>query len=369
LFYLVAGTMYERMLDLERFGIRFRYEDSILPGRFRIVEQFHSVPSSFNFDGAPLKPLLTREARKRGVKIINRLQMTDYLVMNGQIAGAVGVNVRTADIYHFRAKSVVASTGRSNRLSRNPCGLDFNLRMPAPMCGDGTSMAVRAGLPIINIEFLSNILGPAPCGNYNPNYGDPRNTVQPAARIIGHEGNVIVPRARFYDWENLGEKKWKEEDRKKWIEARKASRGVKVELGNRFAKGEGPFYLDFSEGSDDELAYIEWSIKHEGKGTQFMRYFQGEEGANLRDNPQEYAGLWPREISGTAAKGLWVNQDLETGIRDLFAAGDEVGGLPWQASSGAFTQGWPRKGEKCKRISWMWMKGSWSEGKVTVMRS
>jgi succinate dehydrogenase/fumarate reductase flavoprotein subunit len=31
LFFLVAGTMYERMLDLERFGIQFRYEDSETP--------------------------------------------------------------------------------------------------------------------------------------------------------------------------------------------------------------------------------------------------------------------------------------------------------------------------------------------------
>ncbi|MBW1946229.1 MAG: FAD-dependent oxidoreductase [Deltaproteobacteria bacterium] len=327
LFYMVAGTMYARVLDLERFGIQFRYKDNSVPDGFRIVRQFHSMPTSFNFDGFPLKPVLTKEAKKRGVRIINRVQMTDYITTNGQISGAVGVDVRTADIYFFKAKSVVAATGRSNRLSRNPCGFDFNLRMPAPMSGDGTSMAIRAGLPIVNTEFLSNILGPAPCGNYNPNYGDPRNTVQPAARIIDEERNVIVPRTQFYDWKKLGKENWTENDRKKWIEDRKAVRGVKVDLVKRLATGEGPFYLDFSDGTKEELDYIEWSIKHEGKGTQFMRYFQGEEGANLRDNPQEYAGLWPREISGTAAKGLW-----------------EVGGLPWQASSGAFTQGW-RAGE------------------------
>jgi len=54
---------------------------------------------------------------------------------------------------------------------------------------------------------------------------------------------------------------------------------------------------------------------------------EGEEGADLKDNPQEYAGYWPREISGTAAKGLWVSKDLETDARNLFAAGDEVGAL------------------------------------------
>jgi succinate dehydrogenase/fumarate reductase flavoprotein subunit len=340
LFSLVAGTMYERMLDLERFGIKFRYEDSEIPGKFRIVPQFHSVPTSFNFDGAPLKSILTKEARTRGVKIVNRVQVTDLVATDGQIAGAVGVHVRTGEIYLFRAKAVVMSSGRSNRLSRNKTGFDFNTRIPSPMTGDGTSMAIRAGLPIINIEFLSNILGLGPCGNYNPNYGDPRNTVQPAARIIDGKGNVIVPRTQFYDWENLGKEKWTVGVRQNWLEERKIWRGGRVGLVKRVLEGDGPFYLDFSEGTDEEIAYIEWSIKHEGKGTQFMRYFKGEERADLRKNPQEYAGTWPRELSGTAAKGLWVDKNLETEMGNLFGAGDEVGGLPWQASSGAFTQGW-----------------------------
>ena len=51
------------------------------------------------------------------------------------------------------------------------------------MSGDGTSMAIRAGIPVINAEFFGNERLAA-CGNYNPNYGDPRNTVQPAARVI-----------------------------------------------------------------------------------------------------------------------------------------------------------------------------------------
>ena len=45
-------------------------------------------------------------------------------------------------------------------------------------------------------------------------------------------------------------------------------------------------------------------------------------------------------MAGTAAKGIWVDNDLETDIKNLFAAGDEVGGLPWQAGPGAIAQGW-----------------------------
>jgi succinate dehydrogenase/fumarate reductase flavoprotein subunit len=339
LFMLVAGTIYERVLDLERWGINFRYEDSKLPGKFRLVHQFQSIPTSFNFDGKSLKATLTAEAKKRGVNIINRVQMTDLVVHEGRIAGAVGVGTRTADIYSFRAKSVVLASGRSNRLSRNPSGCDFNTRLPGAMSGDGASMAIRAGLPIINIEFLGGRLL-TPCGYYNPNYGDPRNTVQPAARIVDADGNVIVPRTEFYDWESASKKPFDaEESRRQFLERRKQV-SAKGTLPKRIALGEGPFYLDFTEGTDYELEYIAWSIRNEGKGTQFMRYFTEEEGLNLKEASQEYAGFANRELSGTAAKGLWVDTHMETEVRSLFAAGDEVGGLPWAASPGAFTMGW-----------------------------
>ncbi len=340
LFMLVAGTIYERVLDLERWGINFRYADSKLPGKFRVVHQFQSIPTAFNFDGAPLKVKLTAEARKRGVDIINRVQMTDLVVHEGQIAGAVGVGTRTAEIYRFKAKSVVLASGRSNRLSRNPSGCAFNTRLPGSMSGDGTSMAMRAGLPVINIEFLGGRLL-TPCGYYNPNYGDPRNTVQPAARIVDEEGFVIVPRTQFYDWESAGKKPFDaEESRRQFLERRKQVASGKGTLPKRIALGEGPFYLDFTEGTDDELEYIAWSIRNEGKGTQFMRYFTEEEGLSLKGASQEYAGFANRELSGTAAKGLWVDTRMETEVRNLFAAGDEVGGLPWAASPGAFTMGW-----------------------------
>jgi adenylylsulfate reductase subunit A len=45
-------------------------------------------------------------------------------------------------------------------------------------------------------------------------------------------------------------------------------------------------------------------------------------------------------MAGTASSGLVVNKDLETDIKGLFAAGDEVGGLPWVCAPGAVTMGW-----------------------------
>jgi len=341
LWYVVASTMYDRILDLEKFGVNFRYEDSQAPGKFRIVYQYHSVPSSFNYDGVTLKPRLTAEAKRRGVRIINRVQITDLIKSDGQISGAVGIGTRTSDIYLFKTRTAVLCTGgRQVRVHRNPTGVDFNTYTPPTCTADGFSMALRAGLPIINVETLSGRPHLRAGANYNPNYGDPGNTVQPAARIIDWKGNVIVPRSEFYDWNKLEREKWSPEVRRQWLKEREvANMAIRNKLADGHARGEGPFYLDFSEASNYEAQYIEWSIANEGRGTQFMRYFKNEEGFDLKKTRQEYAGFGPLETS--SGKGMWVDKDFETGIKSLFAAGDEVGGfLVGLASPGAFAGGW-----------------------------
>jgi succinate dehydrogenase/fumarate reductase flavoprotein subunit len=349
LFRLVASTMYDRMLDLEKFGIKFRYEDSEVPGKFRVVYQYFSVPGSFNFDGTALKPRLTAEIKRRGVQIINRVSISDLVKTGGQICGAVGVGTRTADIYFFKAKAVVLSTGGLTRIHRNPTGVDFNTFGPPACTGDGSSMALHIGLPIVNMESLSGKPHLRAGANYNPNYGDPRNTVQPAARIVDWKGNVLVPRTQFYDWKNLGKEKWTPDIRRKWLEDRRLIGNVRSRMGEMHERGEGPFYLDFTESTDYEAEYIEWSIKNEGRGTQFMRYFKDEEGFDLRKNRQEYGGFGPMEF-GTGQRGLWVDKDLETGLRNLFAAGDEIGGfLNSAAAPGALAGGWYAGGMAARR--------------------
>ncbi len=341
LWYLVASTMYDRMLDLEKFGVNFRYDDSQVPGKFRVVYQYHSVPSSFNYDGVTLKPRLTAEVKKRGIRLINRVQVTDLIKTDGKISGAVGVGTRKSEIYLFKAKAVVLCTGgRQVRIHRNPSGVDFNTYAPPTCTADGFSIALRLGLPVINAETLSGRPHLRAGANYNPNYGDPGNTVQPAAQITDWKGNVIVPRSQFYDWTKLGQEKWTPEVRRQWLKEREiANMAVRNKLADGHARGEGPFYLDFSEATDYETQYIEWSIKNEGRGTQFMRYFKDEEGFDLKKTRQEYAGFGTLETSN--GKGLWVDKNLETNIRNLFAAGDEVGGfIVGLASPGAFAGGW-----------------------------
>lgn len=334
LLYLVASEAYDRVLDLEKFGVNFRYKDSKMPGKFRIVTQFHSVPTTFNFDGVDLKVKLTKAAKERGVAIVNRVMIVDLLVSEGKIAGAMGIGTRDGKKYLFKAKAVVVSTGRVNRLSRTVTGVWGNHRVPVNETGDGRAMALRAGVPIINMEFFTP---PGySIGNFELNLGSPRNTVQPAGSVVGPRGEAIIPRTYFHDWAKLGNKKVDPSESRRRFAAGRISPQM---WAQRHDKGEGPFYLDLTGGTEEEIRYIEWSISNEGKGSFFLDYLKKQEGFDFRKDKLEWLPN-SRELAGTAASGLLVNKNLETEIKGLFGAGDDVGGVPWMCSPGAFTMGW-----------------------------
>lgn len=329
---LVATTSYDTVMQLEKFGVKIRYEDSILPGRFRVVPQFHSVPSSFNFDGVDVKLKQTREARRRGVQIVNRVMVTDLLESDGHIAGALGIGVRDGKIYFLRAKAVVLSTGRALRLTRAVTGVWGSHRLPVDSTGDGKAMAFRAGLGVVNMEFLSN--GGYSIGNFEISLGSPRNTTQPAGSVTGSNGEVFIPRTYFYDWTTLGKVKVDAAAiRRAWIEQRERPMFPQLR-----SQGQGPFFLDLTQGTEEEIRYAEWSIKHEGKGFHFLHYL-AQEGFDFRNDKLEFMPTC-RELASTAAAGVVVDKGLETQLKGLYAAGDDAGGLPWSAAAGAFAMGW-----------------------------
>ncbi|MGD0660195.1 MAG: FAD-dependent oxidoreductase [Syntrophorhabdales bacterium] len=338
LLYVVASESYARVLDLEKFGINFRYPDSTLPGNFRIVPQFHSVPTTFNFDGRDLKPVLTKEAKKRGVAIYNRVMMVELIVADGQVSGALGVGTNNGKIYSFEAKAVVVSTGRVNRLTRGATGVWGNHRVLASETGDGRAMGLRAGLPIINSEFYTP--EGYSIGGFELSLGSPRNTVQPAGSVTGPAGEPIVPRTHFYDWSKLGKEKVDPlESRRAFLEA-----PPMPPYSRMHREGKGPFYLDLTGGTEEEIRYIEWSISNEGKGSYFLEYLKNQEKFDFRRDKLEWLPN-SREMAGTAASGFLVDTNMETEVPNLYAAGDDIGGVPWMCSPGAFTMGW-RAGEK-----------------------
>ena len=339
LFRLMAEMSYARLLDLERFGLRMRYDDSPLTGGLRLVQQFGSIPETVNLDGRRLKVILTNAVKRSGATIVNRVTMTDLLTADSAIAGAVGIGTRDGKIYLFKAKGVVLATGgKTGRLGREPSGIDFNLHLPANLCCDGKAMAYQAGLPVMNMEFLSSSIFAV--ANYGFSAGLPRNTWHPAASVVDAQGRILVANTHLYPWDELktGNKIDPAVSRRAWLAERNTLSGSMPKAGSWGERG--PFYLDCTGASEEEIRYTEWSIGNEGRGAQFLRHLD-EEGIDLRRDKLELSPHGHRrEIGNMSCSGLLVDGNLEATIRGLFVAGDEIGGVPFASSMGAFTTGW-----------------------------
>jgi succinate dehydrogenase/fumarate reductase flavoprotein subunit len=118
-------------------------------------------PDTLKYAGQNQKKILTREARKRGVEIINRVTVFDLLHDKFGITGAIGVSTREDKIYIFKEKSAVLATGFCTRLYPGPTpGWMFNLADPPSTTGEGRAMAYRAGAELVNMEMPGRWAGP-----------------------------------------------------------------------------------------------------------------------------------------------------------------------------------------------------------------
>jgi succinate dehydrogenase/fumarate reductase flavoprotein subunit len=308
----IASHSFERLLDLERFGVPIRNED----GEFSLIKKIHRAPTFLHFAGRDLKPKLTRQARHVGARIINRVMVTDLLTDGNRVVGAVGVSTRNAEVKIFRAKAVILSTGNIYRLYMNRSGVPFNLAFPPHETGDGHGMALRAGAELLNMEFTTFQTGPRNfhrCG---------RGTFVP--------GKVVDALDQLIDRKTHG------------ALAGDASTtmdpGVEAEheFDRVLREGTGPIYLDSRGLSEKELAVIRWALVNEGN-TSLLAHMD-ERGIDLRRDKIEFEVYEPKGGSGKA--GVAVNSRCETSLSGLYAAGDVIGGMSRSVAPGAFTMGW-----------------------------
>jgi succinate dehydrogenase/fumarate reductase flavoprotein subunit len=133
----------------------------------------HTFPgkpfTTLKYSGLNQKPILTAQAKKRGVKIINRVAVFELLSDNeGRICGAIGIHGREDRVIGFISKAVILATGGCVRLYSGPTpGWLFNRADSPHTTGDGRAMAYRAGAELINMEIPMRWAGPkyfARCG-------------------------------------------------------------------------------------------------------------------------------------------------------------------------------------------------------------
>ncbi len=81
------------------------------------------------------------------IKRFDEFFSTDLLIDDGRVAGVVAIEVRTGEVFVFKAKAVVVASGGGGRI------YPFTTN-GAIKTGDGMAMAYRAGVPLKDMEFV-----------------------------------------------------------------------------------------------------------------------------------------------------------------------------------------------------------------------
>jgi succinate dehydrogenase/fumarate reductase flavoprotein subunit len=281
-----------------------------IPMKYKRKWEFagHAFPgrpfTTLKYSGQNQKPILTREARKRGVEIINRVMVCDLLRDEG-IIGAIGVDTREDRVITFWANSVILGTGGCVRLYPGPTpGWLFNRADSPHTTGDGRAMAYRAGAELVNMEIPMRWAGLkyfARCGKgtWVGVLRDPQD--KPVGPFVKR------PDRRYGD----------------------AIADTYKSLFEDYAKsGRGPVYMDCRGISADDYKYMMYWMIHEGNSA-IVNHLK-EEGIDIRKTAVEFM-----TYEMTTRGGIHYNEKGETSVNGLYAAGDEYfGGVSCAATFG-----------------------------------
>ena len=249
-----------------------------------------------NFDGRNLKPTISKEAKKIGVKFFRRINIVDLLVNETGVIGAVGFDIRKGDFYVFLAKATIVATGNVTRFYNNQASMPYNSWHSPYNNGGAQAMAFRAGAEIKNMEFVNYTLTPV-------------NFSASALNAIVGMGGYIV--------NGLGERflfKYHEKGEKgpRWI----MPWGVYWEL----KEGRGPCYFDLRHLSEEDLNHLINNLLPVDKNT-FLDYCE-QNGVDVRNDLMEVQiseGQLPAFLGSVS--GINITPECETTIPGLFAGG------------------------------------------------
>jgi fumarate reductase (CoM/CoB) subunit A len=126
-----------------------------------------TVSGGFSHIGKIIMDALQPEIKQRDIEVISNVMITNLLISQGAIAGALGLNWRDGTFLVFNAKAVVMATGGTGHLYKYTDN-------PTYMTGDGYVAMYRAGAELVDMEFCDFQFGlyyPPQMFSYPPNCG------------------------------------------------------------------------------------------------------------------------------------------------------------------------------------------------------
>ncbi|MFT5162720.1 MAG: succinate dehydrogenase / fumarate reductase flavoprotein subunit [Alteromonadaceae bacterium] len=146
----------ESVIELEKMGLPFsRFEDGTIYQRpfggqsknFGKGGQAARTAAAADRTGHALLHLLYQQNVKNKTEVFSEWYALD-LVKNsdGAVVGCTAIDIETGEISYFKSKAVVLATGGAGRIYASTTNAFINT-------GDGVGMALRAGVPVQDIEM------------------------------------------------------------------------------------------------------------------------------------------------------------------------------------------------------------------------
>lgn len=265
---------------------------------------------NIKINGENIKPILADAVDAlENVTVLNRVAVTEYLVKDNQIYGALAIDTKENVLYEIHAKKVICATGGAAGLYRpnNPGFSRHKMWYPPFNTGAGYAMGILSGAEMTTFEMRFIALR---C----------KDTIAPTGTIAqGVGAKQVNSIGEVYD------------DKYGNTTSERVYGTVRENL-----EGRGPCYLrtkGITQEQDRELlrAYLNMAPSQTLKWT--------ESGKNPSEQNVEIEGTEPYIVGGHTASGYWVDTNRQTTIHGLYAAGDVAGGCPQKYVTGALVEG------------------------------
>jgi len=280
---------------IERIGVSLRNPDT--GDFFRTQAKGQPGPYFINFNGKKLKPKMAKEVQRLKCKVLNRVQVSNLFLHDGEFAGFTGFNIRTGDFYQVQAKAISISTGNTNRMFKSQTGNPFNLWYCPACTGDLHRQAFDAGVELANMEYVRMTIVPKGFSSpgFNAFFGMGShlvNSLEERFMERYHSMGELAPR-NFMVW------------------------GAYQEL----KEGRGPIYMDCRHLSEKDREHLFTTLGYD-KDT--LPDFLIKKGYNLSGTMIEMTVSEPMQArpSELCGSGIKIDENCSSNVPGIFAAGD-----------------------------------------------
>lgn len=279
---------------MERIGCSLKQPDGTY---YRTSSLGGEAPFFINFNGKQLKPLLAREAKRLGVRTLEKFSISGLLTDGERVIGGVGFNIRSGKFYIIKAKATILATGNTNRIFENPTGQPFNTWQCPANTGAAQTMAFEVGAKLANMEYVRITVVPRGFSAAGLNA-----LTGMGGKIINAHGEEFMTR-----YHPAGSKA----PRYKLVE------GVMREI----YEGRGPVYVDCRHLSKSDLSHLKKTLGYD-KDT--LPDFIEQKGIDLEKDlleimPSEGMQGGPSEV---CSSGVMIDEKTASTVEGLYAAGD-----------------------------------------------